>query len=34
MRTRYWFAPIAGLLTASAWLALFLWRSHKSCSGK
>jgi predicted metal-binding membrane protein len=26
MRTRYWFGPIAGLLTAAAWLALLLWR--------
>jgi len=26
MRTRRWFVPIAGLLTAAAWLALFLWR--------
>jgi predicted metal-binding membrane protein len=26
MPTRRWFVPLAGLLTAAAWLALFLWR--------
>jgi predicted metal-binding membrane protein len=26
MRTRRWFLPIAGLLTATAWLALLLWQ--------
>ena len=25
MRTRSWFVPIAGMLTATAWLALWLW---------
>ena len=26
MRSRRWFVPLAGLLTAAAWLALFLWQ--------
>jgi predicted metal-binding membrane protein len=25
MRTRSWFVPIAGMLTATAWLVLFVW---------
>lgn len=28
MRTRLWFMPLAGLLTVTAWLALWLWEQN------